>query len=199
MKILAASDIEANLSAAKKLAQKADKHNVDAVILAGDLSSFGDLPKGLIKPFMKQGRKFMFVMGNHDSPEIGEFIGKRYSVANLQGYSVMIGDVGFFGCGGVNFSMNYVSEDDIGRYLEKGWQKVGSAKKTVMVTHMQPEGSEPEKATGFAGSAAIRKAIEKFQPDLHLHGHLHETEGFETKFGKTVSINVGIKGEILEL
>lgn len=41
-----------------------------------------------------------------------------------------------------------------------------------------------------AGSYAVRSAIEKFQPLLSLHGHIHESKGV-TRIGKTLSINPG--------
>ncbi|MEM2517675.1 MAG: phosphoesterase, partial [Candidatus Bathyarchaeia archaeon] len=41
-----------------------------------------------------------------------------------------------------------------------------------------------------AGSAAVRKAIEKYQPLLGLHGHIHESRGIE-KIGRTLCINPG--------
>jgi Icc-related predicted phosphoesterase len=41
-----------------------------------------------------------------------------------------------------------------------------------------------------AGSQAVRKAIEKYQPMLGLHGHIHEAQGI-IKIGKTTCINPG--------
>jgi hypothetical protein len=40
------------------------------------------------------------------------------------------------------------------------------------------------------GSSAVREAIEKRQPLLSLHGHIHESKG-AVKIGKTLSINPG--------
>ena len=40
------------------------------------------------------------------------------------------------------------------------------------------------------GSTAVRQAIEKHQPLLSLHGHIHESKG-AIKIGKTLSINPG--------
>ena len=40
------------------------------------------------------------------------------------------------------------------------------------------------------GSTAVRKAVEKFQPLLGLHGHVHESRG-TTKIGRTLCINPG--------
>jgi len=40
------------------------------------------------------------------------------------------------------------------------------------------------------GSTAVRQAIDKYQPVLSLHGHIHESKG-AIKLGKTLSINPG--------
>jgi hypothetical protein len=41
-----------------------------------------------------------------------------------------------------------------------------------------------------AGSKAVRKAIEKYQPMLSLHGHIHESQSV-AKIGRTTCINPG--------
>jgi Icc-related predicted phosphoesterase len=55
------------------------------------------------------------------------------------------------------------------------------------------------------GSKAVRKAIEKYQPLLGLHGHIHESRSAQ-KIGKTICINPGseygegvLRGVVLEL
>lgn len=40
------------------------------------------------------------------------------------------------------------------------------------------------------GSTAVRSAIEKHQPMLGLHGHVHESKGF-AKIGRTLCVNPG--------
>jgi Icc-related predicted phosphoesterase len=49
-------------------------------------------------------------------------------------------------------------------------------------------GSEPKLVP--VGSTAVRELIEKYQPLLSLHGHVHESPG-ATEIGRTVSINPG--------
>ena len=46
----------------------------------------------------------------------------------------------------------------------------------------------------FPGSTGVRRAVEKFKPDILLCSHVHEAEGLEEKIGKTKIINVGKKG-----
>ena len=43
---------------------------------------------------------------------------------------------------------------------------------------------------GPAGSQAVRNVIQRYQPLLALHGHIHESRG-TVKIGKTVCINPG--------
>src|SRR2546428_221574 len=47
-----------------------------------------------------------------------------------------------------------------------------------------------ERALGPVGSTAVRQLIDKHQPLLSLHGHIHESKG-AVKLGKTLSINPG--------
>ena len=55
------------------------------------------------------------------------------------------------------------------------------------------------------GSKTVRKIIEKYQPLLALHGHIHESPGF-AKIGRTKCLNPGseygegiLKGFLVEL
>ena len=41
-----------------------------------------------------------------------------------------------------------------------------------------------------AGSTAVRASIEKHQPLVGLHGHIHESKGFVT-LGRTLCLNPG--------
>ena len=43
---------------------------------------------------------------------------------------------------------------------------------------------------GPAGSQAVRNVIERYQPLIALHGHIHESRG-TVKIGKTICINPG--------
>jgi len=199
MKILTASDIHADKNAVKKLANKAAREKADLVILAGDLTYFDMDWKGMIGPFLEKKKQVLFVPGNHDSLGTAAVLVKKYDIKNLQDYSVIIDDVGFFGCGGANIGLNFTDEDDFFETLYRGFRYIKNAKKKVMVTHLHPSGSMVEKKGGFEGSEAIRKAIETFKPDVHIFGHIHETEGLEEKIDNTVSICTGKKGKIVEV
>ena len=50
--------------------------------------------------------------------------------------------------------------------------------------------SRTQVVTNSAGSQAVRAWIEKIQPSLSLHGHIHESRGVQ-KIRKTTIINPG--------
>ena len=59
--------------------------------------------------------------------------------------------------------------------------------------------------TASVGSTTVRQVIEKYQPLLGLHGHIHEAKGV-AKIGRTVCVNPGseytegiLKGFLAEL
>ncbi len=198
LKILAASDLHEDRRAVERLAEKAEKENVDLVVLCGDITYFDNEWRGMIGPFLKRGKEVIFVPGNHESVATAELISEKYSVKNLQNYSVNIDDIGIFGCGGANVGPNIMSERDMHDYLKKNFSYIKSAGMKIMVTHVHPANSLVEKMS-FPGSKAVRKAIDEFQPDLHLFGHIHETEGLEENFGKTRSVCVGKHGKIISI
>jgi len=60
-------------------------------------------------------------------------------------------------------------------------------------------------AIAGVGSSAVRTSLERYQPMLALHGHIHESRG-EARLGRTLSINPGseysegvLRGAILTL
>lgn len=200
VRILAASDIHGDKGLAKKLAERAEKENVDLVILAGDLTMADADTNGIIGPFKAKGKQVLIVPGNHESPATTGFLSQRYNVVDLHGYGKKFGELGVFGCSGVNVGMQQMSEQDIYETLKQAFGKVKGAKKTIMVTHVHPTGSIIENFTQFfPGSNGVKKALDNFKPDIMLCGHVHEAEGIEDKIGSTRIINVGKQGKIIDI
>lgn len=198
LKILAAGDIHGDTTLAEKLAERAKKENVDLVILCGDLTLAESSTENIIGPFKKRNEKVLLIPGNHETVATADFLSELYSVKNIHGYSVRYKDVGIFGAGGANIGLFQLDEKEIYDLLKKGFDKIKYLKKKIMVTHVHPSGTKMEKFTKmFPGSDGIKKAVEKFHPDLLLCSHVHEAEGIEEKIGKTRVINVGKKGKII--
>lgn len=201
MKILAAGDIHGDTGLANDLAKKAEKENVDLVILCGDLTYAETSTSGLIGPFVKKNKKVVLIPGNHETIATADFLAELYDVTNLHGYSIKVGkDIGLFGCGSANIGLFRLSEKEIYDLLKKGFDKIKDRKKKVMITHVHPKGSLMEKFTAFfPGSSGVTKAVKIFKPDILLCSHVHEAEGIEEKIGRTKVINVGRNGKIIEV
>lgn len=201
IRMLVASDVHGDAEAMKKLAERAEKENVDVVIIAGDLTEFDMYSKGMIKPFLERKKEVLFVVGNHDL-SAGDVFAEKYGIRNIQFYPAKIRNVGFFGCGTASVGPNFLAEEEIARYIEKGFEKIKGAEKKILVTHMRPAGSAIETMIPrlrYSGSEAIREAIEKFRPDMNICGHIHEAEGLDEKLGGTLVIGAGPKGRIIEI
>ena len=76
-------------------------------------------------------------------------------------------------------------------------KKMSSPKKTIYMIHAPPFNTKLDIITTGAhvGSKSIREFIEKEQPFLTLHGHIHESPqmsgSWKDRIGSTVCINVG--------
>jgi len=199
MKILAVSDIHGDSKKVEKLAKRADDEDVDLVVLCGDITGWVET-KNIIKPFKDRDKRVLILPGNWDSFATVDFLASVYGVRNLHGYSVMCGDVGFFGAGGAVDApgLGRVTERQLFDSLARAHKDLEGIERKIMVTHMHPAGSKSE-FSGFVGSKGIRKAIEKFKPDILLHGHIHEGGDMEETIGKTRVINVGREGKIIEI
>lgn len=197
-KILAAGDFHGDSKATKKLAEKAYKEKVNLVILTGDITSPIET-ENLIKPFKDKGQKVVFVPGNWDSSETVDFLSKLYGIKNVDDNYVIYDDVGIFGIGSPDWQMN-LNEKKAFEKLKKDFEKLKSLnlEKKIMVSHIHAAKTKSE-FSGIPGSTGLRKAIEQFQPDIFLAGHIHEAEGLSEKIGKTRVYNVGRKGKIIEL
>lgn len=203
MKILAVGCIHGDTLKVRRLANKAEKENVDLVVLCGDLTYADTSSENLIGPFLKKNKKVLFVPGNHDSLETMYLLQDLYKITNLHGYAININGIGFFGCGGAPYvGPNLaLTEQEIFDKLNKSHEKIKNLKKKVMVTHAHPKGSIGENLAHpiIKPSKSIRKAIDRFKPDILLYGHVHEAQGIEEIIGSTKVINVCKDGVVIQL
>jgi len=195
-RILAAGDFHGDSSVSKKLADKAEKENVDLVILTGDITGIVETDN-ILKPFVDKKKKVVFVPGNWETSETADFLTKLYGVKNVGEHYVKYGDVGIFGIGSPDWTFNIDNEKTFNK-LKKDFEKIKDLEKKIMVSHLHAAKTKSE-FSGIAGSKEVRRAIEEFQPDLFLSGHIHEAEGLTEKIGKTTVLSVGKKGKIIEI
>ena len=99
------------------------------------------------------------------------------------------------------------TEEDLFNRLDALAAQVRDPRKAIFMIHVPPHDSGLDTAPildenlrptisagdvlrGPVGSTAVRRVIEKYQPVLAVHGHIHESGG-ERKIGKTLCINPG--------
>jgi uncharacterized protein len=97
------------------------------------------------------------------------------------------------------------TEEQLGERIETMAKQVSDPSHAIFNLHCPPYKSGLDEAPAIdadlrllhggralrpVGSTAVREAIEKHQPLLSLHGHIHESKG-AIKIGKTLSINPG--------
>ncbi|MBW2990212.1 metallophosphoesterase [Candidatus Woesearchaeota archaeon] len=202
LRIFSAGDIHGDTRVAEKLAEEAEKKHADLVVLCGDLTFAEQSTDNIIGPFKKRHLKVLLIPGNHETVATADFLADVYGpdVKNIHGYSVRYKHVGLCGVGGANIGMGQLTEKEFYDLLKKGFDKIKYLDKKIMITHVHPSDTKMEKFTQFfPGSTGVRKAIDKFKPDIVLCSHVHEAEGLEEKIGKTKIINVGKKGKVIDV
>ena len=199
MKIFAAGDIHADSRIAEQLAAEAAEAKADLVLLCGDVTNFDMEASGVIAPFKERNLQVAMIHGNHDSEASIETLSQIYKTKNLHGYSMRIGDIGIFACGGATNvgPMPTISEEETLAMLQQAHEYIKDAKVKIMMTHMHPQGSIVERIS-FEGSQAVRDAIDDLKPDVHISGHIHEADGIEEMISSTRVVSVGKKGKLFE-
>lgn len=197
-KIMALADIHGDSRMVKRAARKARKEDVDLIIIAGDLTWFGQPAEEIISPFLKERKPVLIMPGNHDPETISQEIEQVYKGAiDLHKKDFTKDQIGFFGTGTTDWGF-YEDEKQVYSELNKAHKNIKDLKKKVMVAHCPPEGSKIE-LLGYPGSRGVRKAIDKFQPNVLICGHIHQGSGLIEKIGKTTVMNVARKPTIFEI
>jgi uncharacterized protein len=147
--------------------------------------------------------------GNDDEMEVDEVVRRSDYVELGEGRLVDIDGFSMISTGWSNptpwKTHREDSEEDLGGRIEAMASRVPDASRAIFNLHCPPHKSGLDEAPAIdadmkllhggralrpVGSTAVRRAIEKHQPLLSLHGHIHESKG-AIKIGKTLAINPG--------
>lgn len=156
--------------------------------------------------------KVFMMPGNDDLPEIGDILSKSHLIVNPEDRVVEIDQYHEM------ISLGYsnptpwktpreMTEDELGARIEELVSMVKNVPNSVFNLHVPPFGSGLDQAPQLdeelrpavsmgellkvpVGSTAVLKAIEKHQPLIGLHGHIHESAG-EVRIGRTMCLNAG--------
>ncbi len=150
--------------------------------------------------------------GNDDELEIVEVLKQCSYVEMPEGHVVMIDDEHEMVSAGFANTTPWhaprdIPDEELGSFIEAMASRLRAPERAVFNIHVPPFATgldtaplldanfKPlvaggEVATGPVGSKAVRAAIERYQPLVSLHGHVHESRGV-AKLGRTTCINPG--------
>ncbi len=166
----------------------------------------------LIHEKIPEGTRIIVCPGNDDRTLVDEVIDRHKDVINGEGKVIEIDKSHeMISCGWVNPSpwktAREEEEDKLEQRLEKYISQAKNVKSAIFNFHAPPFQSKLDEAPLLdkdlnpiiqggsvvmvpVGSKAVRKMIEKYQPFLGLHGHIHEASG-SMKIGRTHCVNPG--------
>ena len=158
------------------------------------------------------GVRVYVMTGNDDPPELRELLGESAIITDPEDKLIDLGEgMTMISCGWSNRtpwnSPREMDEDDLDRHIEKLAAEVPNAERAVFNLHVPPIRTAIDQAPVLndslkpvvkggavlmesVGSEAVRRVIERHQPMLSLHGHIHESRG-AVKIGRTLCVNPG--------
>jgi Icc-related predicted phosphoesterase len=222
VRFLYVTDAHGDINVYEKMFELGKEREINFLVFGGDITSGFD-PKGQkfflefylirrLEEFKKETNKPVFIMmGNDDFSSnfrILKRAGKKKILKLLHNrfYSVcshIIAGYPFINPTPFLLKDWEKGEETMAKDLEKLFEGFRS-KKTICVFHAPPLGTKLDMLFNgeHRGSEAIRRFIEKKQPLLTLHGHIHEScevsGAMKQKIGRTLCINPG-NGKIISI
>jgi uncharacterized protein len=174
-----------------------------------------------------RGVKVYMMLGNDDDPSLADVL--REAEAITYGEDGIVALPGGYEMVSVGYSTptpwhtrRELAEDDLAAVISAQAQQLSDPSRAIFNLHCPPVGTHLDLAPKLdetlrplvdisgpvmipVGSQSVREAIERVQPLLALHGHIHESSGVE-RLGRTVCINPGsdyhqgvLRGVIVDL
>lgn len=198
MKILAFTDLHGDLDALRMIKHQVRKENIKLILCGGDMTVFGHNLLPIMKKISELGAPVLTIHGNHEYPEDVKLAASKFKkIIDLNKKIYRTNGYVFLGYGDGGFSLTL---PDFRTSIEKLMKNVKKDEKVIFLLHPPPYGTKCDlKYEGYVGTKTITSVIKKFQPQLVLCGHIHEGEGQTDKIGKSIIINAGHEGKIIEI
>jgi uncharacterized protein len=159
-----------------------------------------------------QGKRLYWMLGNDDPPELAALLDQAPWGEHAEGKVLQFDDDHELLSWGYSNktpwdSYREMTEDQLRETLDRLCLGLRAPDRAVLNVHVPPYGTGLDEAPQLdanltvqtalgqvklipVGSVAVRECLERVQPLLGLHGHIHESHGFK-KLGRTVAINPG--------
>ncbi|MFH1234267.1 MAG: metallophosphoesterase [Candidatus Diapherotrites archaeon] len=187
MKMLVLGDIHGKGSAVAGILQKTGTRGIDAVIIAGDLTTQGTKEEASALLEMLSFAEIFAVPGNMDSGEALAAMEEKNASVHCR--KKEFNGMAFAGMGGglsgQAGEILFTEKEIAGRLSEL------AENGCILVTHLPPKNSNLDLSGALhIGSIAVKKILLEKRPALHLCGHAHASRGIEL-IGKTLCVNAG--------
>jgi Icc-related predicted phosphoesterase len=204
VKIAAAGDIHVTSANRDSMSASFDQveREADLVLLAGDLTSYGEPEEGEVLADICRGRNIpvIAVLGNHDwhvnrtdeltavletggivvldrGWSVQEVRGNRVGIAGTKGFVGGFPDARLPDFGEPLLRTVYAETTREVDALDESLEAIADCALRVVLLHYSPTSTtlqgEPPPIWAFLGSERLAVPIEKHRPDLVLHGHGH--------------------------
>ncbi|MBN2423093.1 metallophosphoesterase family protein [Candidatus Woesearchaeota archaeon] len=198
MKSLLFSDLHGNINFFNLIKEKSA--NSDIIICSGDISHMGNDLNLLVSRLNSFKKQVLILHGNHEQKDELRDVCNEYENVTFIHKAVHIqGENLFMGFGGGGFSLTDPEFSLVAnRFFKK--QDFEKMKRLVLITHAPPFKTKLDLIMGeHRGNKSIRQFIDEVQPHLVVCGHLHEHAGKYEKIGRSLIINPGPEGMIVEI
>jgi len=150
-------------------------------------------------------------LGNDDPEYLFQVFREGDVLSSVEGTVVSMGGSEMISLGYVNptpwRTPRELPEEELYSRLKAYMSKVEEPSKVILNLHAPPYGTKLDSAPlldkdlkpvvkggdlvmSHVGSRSVRRVLEEFQPLLGLHGHIHESRGFD-KIGRSLILNPG--------
>jgi uncharacterized protein len=158
------------------------------------------------------GIRLYAMTGNDDPPELQGMLRDSQVLTETEEGVVDLGEgITMISCGYSNptpwHTPRELDDDELERRIEKAASLVQRPDRAIFNLHVPPARTAIDKAPALdgslkpvvkggavmmqsVGSEAVRRVLERHQPMLGLHGHIHEARG-SVRLGSTLAINPG--------
>jgi Icc-related predicted phosphoesterase len=197
MKLLVFSDIHNDAAALERIIGT----EADCYVAAGDLVNFG---RGLDKMgelLARRAGRMHVLPGNHESELDISALCARYGLSNLHGKSI---ELNGYHVAGLGYS-TITPFDTPGEYTEEEiaarLEPFALLDPLILICHCPPHQTPLDEAGPgrHFGSRSVREFVERKQPAFLFCGHIHEAAGRTSHLGRTMAVNVGKRGYLLDL
>ena len=158
-----------------------------------------------------QGKRLLWMLGNDDPPSLAALLDEAPWGEHAEGKLLQLNGHEIVSWGYSNKtpwdSYREMTEDQLRETFDRLMGDLRNPERAVLNLHVPPYDTGLDEAPRLnanlqvqtalgqvklvpVGSIAVRECLERLQPLLGLHGHIHESQGFR-KLGRTIAVNPG--------